>query len=410
MHILLLTTYFHPDSGAAAVRLTRLARLLARRGHQVTVLTALPHYPQGRLRPADRWRAWRVEGFDGLRVVRVWLWPTPSRRISRRLLSQNTMMLSAALRGLALPRPDVMLIEAQPIFTGLAGVWLSALKRVPYVLNVSDLWPDHLLSVGALQETHPVYRLARYVVDHSYRRAAAITTLSPAWARAIHRQAGREDGIHVIYNGVDLARFHPRAAAADFRAAYGLATSRYVVSFIGTFATQYDFQTMLAAADRLRQRGDVSILLVGGGSQADVVGRWLADAPGADVVAPGWIAHEAVPGAWAASDVTCFALHDRPLYAGTIPAKLYEAFAAGVPVVAALRGEGAAFIERAGAGRVTVPGDPAALADAVSGLLDDAPQRAALGAAGRAYAEAHFDPERVADRYEAVLAEVRRGR
>src|SRR5690606_37738563 len=122
MHILLVTTYYEPDSGAAAVRLSRLAKALVRRGHQVTVLTTLPHYPQGRI--AERYqKAWAVEqNRSGVRVVRVWLWATPSPRISRRLISQMSFMLSAALRGLTLPRPDVVLIEAQPVFTSLAGV------------------------------------------------------------------------------------------------------------------------------------------------------------------------------------------------------------------------------------------------------------------------------------------------
>ncbi|HLV34708.1 MAG TPA: glycosyltransferase, partial [Spirillospora sp.] len=150
MHILLVTTYFEPDSGAAAVRLSRLAKLLARRGHKLTVLTSLPHYPHGQI--AARYRqAWAVEEQrSDMRIMRSWLWATPSPRISRKLISQLSFMLTTTLNGLTLSCPDVILIEAQPIFTSLAGLILSRRLGAPYVLNVSDLWPDHLLSVGAL--------------------------------------------------------------------------------------------------------------------------------------------------------------------------------------------------------------------------------------------------------------------
>jgi glycosyltransferase involved in cell wall biosynthesis len=222
MHILLVTTYYEPDSGAAAVRLSRLAKALVRRGHQVTVLTTLPHYPQGKI--AGRYhRLWSAEQMrEGVRVIRMWLWATPSPSISRKLISQMSFMLTAALRGLSLPRPDVVLIEAQPVFTSLAGVLLSQRFSVPYVLNVSDLWPDHLLTVGTMTDHHPVYKLARKLVDSTYRRATAIVAMSPQWAEKISGYIGSNDKIRVIYNGVDLERFHPNVDASNFRKPHGL--------------------------------------------------------------------------------------------------------------------------------------------------------------------------------------------
>ena len=150
MHILFVTHYFEPSSGAAATRLSALARRLLARGHQITVLTTMPHYPKGEIDTDYRGRFVKVEERDGLRVIYVWLWATPSAKISRRLVSQLSFMLTSALRGISLQKPDVVFIEAQPIFTGLAGRIIADMKRVPYMLNISDLWPDHLLSVGAL--------------------------------------------------------------------------------------------------------------------------------------------------------------------------------------------------------------------------------------------------------------------
>lgn len=421
MRILLVTHYFEPDSGAAAVRLSRLAHILQERGHSITVLTTMPHYPVGRITAGYRGRFAVIEDRDGIRVIRTWLFATPSPRISRKFISQGSFMLTAALRGLGIPRPDVMLVEAQPVFTSLVGVFLSKLKRAPYVLNVSDLWPDHLLSVGALTENHPVYRAARRVVDATYRGAAGIAALSPGWAEKIAGYIGHRDTIRVIYNGVDLGRFHPDIDGTAFRrqhhlidlndsasvgVSYQHAPAKTItdgapllVTFIGTFATQYDVDGMFHVAEQFVSRPDVRFVFIGSGSQAGRVAQFNLP----NVRRIDWIPHDAIPQAWAASTVTYWALRDAPLYHGTIPAKLYEALACGVPVAAAMEGEGARMIRVSGGG-LTVPcGDTAGLAQIITRLLDDAELRAQCRRAGRAYAEAHFDPDTVATQYEDVL-------
>src|SRR5690606_14565653 len=148
---------------------------------------------------------------------------------------------------------------------------LSRRFNVPYVLNISDLWPDHLLSVGAVTADHPVYRAARQVVDATYRHAASIIAMSPFWAKKITGYTGRhDDHVRVIYNGVDLERFRPGLNAADFVNQHALNGYR-IISFIGTFATQYDFHTMLKVAGQFSQRDDVRFVFVGQGSQEAVL-------------------------------------------------------------------------------------------------------------------------------------------
>jgi colanic acid biosynthesis glycosyl transferase WcaI len=399
MNLLFVTTYFEPDSGAAAVRLSRLAHILRGRGHTVTVLATMPHYPQGKIKEGYRRRLSMVEDRDGVRVVRTWLKATTSPKISRKLISQQTFMLTAALRGIGLKRPDVVLIEAQPIFTSLAGVLLSKIKRRPYVLNISDLWPDHLLSVGALTETSKVYRTARKMVDATYRGAAGITAMSPAWAEAIGGYIGADDKIQVIYNGVDLARFHPKQDAAAFRAKYDLKTAQ-LVTFIGTFATQYDFDAMFSVAEQMQSRLDTTFVFIGGGSQVERVEQCALP----NVRHIPWVAHDEIPQAWTASTLTYWAMRDHPLYAGTIPAKLYESLACGVPIVAAMAGEGARMIQESGGGVIVPCGDVEGLAAAVGRVLDDNPLRTHYAQSARLYAETHFDPERVATAYENVLS------
>lgn len=400
MRILFISNYFAPDGGAAAIRLTRLAERLAARGHEITVLTSLPHYPQGRIHEGYRGR-WAVKEKRGaLMVIQTWLWATDSPRISRKLISQISFMLTAFLRGLFLPRPDIIFVEAQPIFAGLAGMGLAFIKRRPYVLNVSDLWPDHLLSVGAMTERHPAYRAARFLVDTMYRRAAEIAVMSPHWGELIHHYIGRDTA--VIYNGVDLIQFQPDLQTAHFQEIYGL-TNKRIVAFIGTFATQYDFEMMLDIAHNFKDYSDVLFIWIGSGSQSEFIQKRLSTLEGVQFRLIPWLPADQIPLAWNSATLAYWALRDEPLYRGTIPAKLYEALACGVPIVAAMEGVGAELLQASGGG-ITVPcGDIQGLSDAITKLLDQPTLAQAYSQAGRAYAEAHFDPDKVAEAYEGLM-------
>jgi glycosyltransferase involved in cell wall biosynthesis len=160
---------------------------------------------------------------------------------------------------------------------------------------------------------------------------------------------------------------------------------------------------MLAVVERLRDRSDVTFLFIGGGSQSAVIQTRLeqGDLPNCRWIE--WIDHDQIPLAWVASHVTFWAMRDEALYHGTIPAKLYEALASGTPIVAAHTGEGAKMITESGAGFTVKPGDADGLIGAIERLLDEDDFHRQCSQSGRAYAEAHFDPEQVASAYEAVL-------
>lgn len=397
MRVLLVTSWFEPDSGAASARFSQLAQRLAARGHQVSVLAPMPHHPAGRI--ADSYRgAWtRVEQRGQVRVVRVWLWATSSPRISRKLVSQLSFMAGALLRGWRMARPDVVLIESQPMPTGLAGVLLARWLRAPYVLSVSDLWPDHLLSVGALRESHPFYRVARSLVDSMYRNAAAIVTLSRAWTRRIKARIRPTPVLHTQYFMVDLQRLRPGLSAADFRERHGLQGCQ-VVACIGSFATQYDFETLLAAARLLEWRKDLRFLLIGDGSQ-----RASLRKAGANVQHIGWLPAAEIPAVWAAVDISCYAMRSHTLHQGTLPARLFESMASGTPVVAAGAGEAARIIAGSGAGIAVESGAVQEFAAAIGELLDDEELRARCGRKGRAWAEAHCDVNVISRDYEEIL-------
>jgi colanic acid biosynthesis glycosyl transferase WcaI len=400
LRILFITYYYEPDLGAAAVRLSRLAKLLQQRGHEVTVLTSMPHYPQGRIHDGYRGKLMTDENRDGIRVIQVWLWATPSKKITRRLVSQVSFMLTCALRGIFLPRPDVIFIENQPIFAGLSGWFISRLKRRPYLLNVSDYWPEYLLAVGVLKRSNPLYRLFEALVNLTQRHADAIVALLPGLLQSIEQRIGQVKRGQVIRNAADLQRFRPDLDTTAFREKHGLGDSR-LITFVGTLGNHIDLETMLDVAEAFEGRNDVYFVFVGTGIQREILNervkaltrtRWI-----------GWLDHSEVPLAWAASFLTYWAIHENELNRISFSSKLYEALASGVPPVVAVEGMIADTLAHSGAGKTVAFGDKQGLIHEIQHLLDHPEERDAMSRNARAYAEAHFDPAQVADAYEATL-------
>ncbi len=404
MKIWILTQFYPPEFGAAAVRLSRLARLLVGAGHEVTVLTGMPNYPEGVIREGYRGQLTLREVRDGVTVERAWVYASPGKGARVRLLNQFSFMLMAALRGTFLRRPDVILVESHPLFVCLTGGWLRRVKRAPVVLNVSDLWPESAVATGALSADSLLVKFAQPVERWAYHDAAHVVGMTGGVMDGIRAILPDPERVTLIKNAVDLDSFHPVSpeSRAEARQRFALG-ERFTVVHVGNMSLTYDFHVMLDAAALLPA---ITFLFVGGGSQAAWLEAQARERHLDNVIFTGVLPHDAMPGVWAAADACLIALRDHSVAGGTLPAKLYEALATGTPTVAAIRGEGAALLEAAGAGLVVPIGDAEAMAAALRSLAGDPEQCAAISAAARAYAEQQLAPELVVDAYLDIFQQV----
>ena len=402
MRILFIAHYFEPDSGAAPNRLTRLAKQLEKRGHDITVLTTMPHYPVGVVHPDYRGRFTISEQRGHIRVIRVWLYAATSQRIVFRLMNQISFMLSCSIRGLFVKRPDVIYVENWPVFTALAGWFISRVKRAPYLANVSDFWPDNLLAAGVTTKTRLDYRLFTAFVNHTQRRAAGIVALYPPLLSHIEKRIGRRDIAKVIYNAVDTERFNGQADEAEFRKKHRLGKAR-LITFLGILGYHIDLDTMLEVARRFKDVPDVKFVFTGAGKQKCRLQKVLAAAEYAHCRWIDWIDYDEVPAFWAASYLSYWALADNPLDQMRFQAKLYEAMGSGTPTVIAVRGLMQEVIAEAGSGIAAAPGDVKAMTAAIAKLLEDEDVYRQMSENGRRYAQRHFCVKRNVDEYEAIL-------
>lgn len=399
--LLVLTQYFPPEMGAPQARLSELGERLVDLGWEVEVLTALPNYPGGRVFPGyPRWRP-TVDRVGRLRTVRVPL--VPARRgFARRLLCYFSFLVSAALLGPRhCRRPDLVLVESPPLFLGVAGCYLARRWRCPLVLNVSDLWPDSAVELGMLAAGSPPVRAAAALERWLYRRAAAVTGQSQEIVDAVAERAGGTP-TRVVTNGVEPARFGPHLRTPEALSRLGPEPGP-VFLYAGLLGHAQGLDQLLDLAASLPATAPGRIVLVGDGPRREELAQRLAGEAIDRVRLLGAVPRHEVPALLAAADVALVSLGTS--LRGAVPSKIYEAMAAGLPILLVAGGEAARRVEEGPAGRVVAPGDPEALRRAFLELAADAGLRQRLGAAGRRLAETRYDRGAIA----AGLDELLRG-
>lgn len=400
MRILFLTPYFPPEVGAPQTRLYELSVRLARRGHEVTILTGFPNYPSGVIPCEYRGKYRQDETMDGVRVVRTWLYATPNRGFVRRILNHLSYMASAIVTGLTLGKTDVLFVESPPLFDGIAGFVLSKLKRAPMVFNVADLWPQSAVELGILNNPLAI-KIAETLEVFIYRQSAAIAAVT----RGIERNL-LDRGFEQTFffpNGVDVKRFLPELTGEGFRAAHGL-DGKFIVLYAGTHGISQGLDVMVEAARLLQDHPEIMFLLIGDGAAKPGLMRLAAGLPNIRFLDS--LPKSEMPEAVAAANVYAISLKDLPLFRGAVPSKTYEAMACAKPIVLSASGEAVDLLNEAEAGIAVPPENPAALADAVRELLKDPEGTRRYGEGGRRMVESRYDRELLTDRFEAKLTEL----
>lgn len=397
---LFVTQYFPPERGAAQVRIGAVTRALAARGHDVQVVTALPNYPTGKIFPGWSRRPVQVADEGGIRVVRVWLWAAMGSGLGR--LANYASFGLTSLLGLARARPATWTVVEYPTLPGaLPAVVLARLRRQRVVVNVADLWVDASVAVGALPDGRLV-RLLLAVERRMLRSATAVDAVTEGVREALVAKGVDPARICWLPNGADTDLFAPGPADPADRAALGLADGEHLVLYAGTHGYVHGLEVVLDAAELLAGE-PIRFLLVGGGSEreslvAEAARRGLANVTFHEPVAPEQVAD------WLrCATVGLASVRAGDLYRSIRSAKMLPVMASGRPVVYAGDDEGAALVERVGAGVRVPPGDGAALAEAVRALVADPERARRLGDAGRAHVVAEASWAAIVDRWLADL-------
>lgn len=409
MKIAVITQHYVPERCAPAARMSQLAAAWAGRGHEVHVVCAMPNHPDGVLPRLYRGRLYVHERHaPGIEVHRAPLFVAANRGVLPRALSQGSFPLGVVATARRIPRPDLVVTTSPPLLSAPIAALLARLWGVPLVFDVRDLWPGVFRALGVVRN-RAVLRVLEGVERALYRASSQVVAVSPAFVEPIRERGGSlpAERVTVIPNGADLSWWSPGPARPEVRSALGAdAADTALVLYAGNHGYAQGLEVLLEAALRVQRR--VRFVLVGQGSErARLMARAAALGLGAERVgfSPS-VPAERLLELYRAADVCVVPLRAVAELERCIPSKLFEIMACGRPVVAALGGVGAQIVADSGGGRVVAPGDADGLAAAIDEIVADPALGARLGAAGRAHVVAHYDRERLAARYLAVLERV----
>jgi colanic acid biosynthesis glycosyl transferase WcaI len=361
MRLLVVTQYFWPEN----FRINDLVFELVRRGHEVTVLTGVPNYPDGVIFQNFLENPELFSEYFGVQVVRVPMMARGQNRFQL-LLNYLTFALSASVLGpwkLHGKKFDaIFTCQLSPVTVGLPAAVFRKINHAPMILWVLDLWP-HTLHALDIVRSPTVLRFIGKLVSFIYRKSDLILAQSKSFIPHIKKLSSPEIPVEYFPNWAESLFFSQSTSPADevpYRA------DIFNVMFAGNIGEAQDFPAILDAAESLKDNAKIRWLVVGDGRMAtwvqeEIKRRNLHNS----VFMLGRYPVERMPSFFTHADALLVTLKDDPVLSMTIPGKLQAYLAAGIPVVAMLNGEGAELVNGANAGRVCAAGDSAGLAASI---------------------------------------------
>lgn len=393
MKVTLVSCVFPPEPVVSSQTSGEIARGLAERGHDVTVVTPFPSRPDGRLFSGYSRRLYRRErAAEGYRLVRCFSTVSSESRPLSRLMENLTFGVTAAAAVLTGPRPDVIYANTWPLFATLLLYLVARLRRVPIVVSVQDIYPESLVSQGRLTDDNLLVRSLRWLDGKIAAGARALIVISERFSQIYtnDRQVPPER-VHIVHNWVeqDLIGNESREA---FRRTVSIPDEAFLIVYGGNIGAAAGVETLVQAGLRLESHPQIHILIAGGGSRLDHCRRVVQEAGGTNITFHTPWPKSETSSVLRAADLLVLPTRGAQSLA-SVPSKLISYMLAGRPVLAlgSPTSDIAQVINASGCGWLIPPDDPEALAQAIleaAGLSDVA--RGDLGAAGRRYALDHF--------------------
>lgn len=409
MHILLLTQYFPPETGAPQNRLSDLADRLATLGHHVTVLTALPNYPQGKIFKEYRSRFIVNEKRNNMRVIRTWLFATRSKKFVPKIVNYLSFAILSVFVGLiTVKRPDIVFVESPPIFLAVSGCFLAKMKRAKFSLNISDLWPESAVALGVLRNPWLI-RWSEWLEKAVYRRADLVTGQTQGILDGVRKRWPAAPRA-LLTNGVApeflLKIDTARLARPQIRKELGFG-DQLIVAYTGVHGFSQGLETIVRAAELLATNKEIKFIFWGDGPEKLALQTMAAAKHLSNVHFFPPQPAVRMADILVSIDVAIVPLKRAELFKGAIPSKLFEALGSGVPVIAAVEGEAGKLVDLSGGGIVVQPENAEEMASAIVRLHVDEKLRQEFGSNGRNYVAKHYNRKSIAEKLDKLLLSVK---
>ncbi len=353
MHILFLADNFTPEVNALASRTFEHCREWVREGHKVTVITCAPNFPKGKVFKGYKNRLWQKEMLEGIHVIRVWTYITPNEGIYKRTLDYISFMISSTLGALCVRKVDIVIGSSPQFFPVCAAWFVGKLKRIPWVFELRDFWPESIKAVGALKDSW-IIRMFEKLEMFLYRQATHIVAVTHTFKKILIERGINPSKISVITNGVDLSHFNFSLKDEDLLESLNL-KGKFIVGYIGTHGMAHSLETLLEAASILKYNysvNDVSFLFLGDGACKKELIQNTKEKNLDNVIFLDSVSKGDVKKYWSLLDLSIIHLRKADLFQTVIPSKLFESMGMGIPVLHGVPGESAEIVKQYNVGEI----------------------------------------------------------
>ncbi|MBR6692264.1 MAG: glycosyltransferase family 4 protein [Bacteroidaceae bacterium] len=344
MKILFLTDNFPPEVNAPATRTLEHCREWVKAGHEVTVITCHPNYPIGKVYDGYK-NSWKTkEVVEGINVIRVWTYITSNKGFFKRILDYISFSFTSFFAGLFL-KCDVIVATSPQFFTALSGRTLHFFKRKPWVMEVRDLWPDSIKSVGAMKDGL-VLKYFSKEEKWCYKSADRIVVVTDTFKKIISEKGIPAEKISVVKNGANLDLFRPREKSPELVKKYGL-EGKVVLGYVGTIGMAHKLDFLI---DCVKGLPDCKLMILGAGAEKDALVEKVANENIDNVFFVDPVSKDKVADYVGLQDLALVNLRRDPLFTTVIPSKIFETAAMRVPIMLGVDGEARSLVEHYGAG------------------------------------------------------------
>lgn len=356
MHILFLTDNFPPEVNAPASRTYEHAKEWVKAGEKVTVITCAPNFPSGRVYAGYRNKIWQSEIVDGIRVIRVWSFIAANEGFSKRILDYISYMFTSFIASFFVSKVDVVVGTSPQFFTVVSAWMVAGFKRVPFVFELRDLWPESVRAVGAMQETRMLHYFEKLEL-FLYSRADAIVPVTHSFKHNLESRGVDAAKIHVITNGVDTEKFNYRGKDLTLLKDLGL-EGKFVAGYIGTHGMAHRLENILEAAKLTQDHEhgkNIQFIFLGEGAAKEKITLLARELGLKNIAFLDNVRKDEVVRYWSILDLAIINLKKNEAFKSVIPSKMFEAMGMGIPILHAVHGESAEIVLSTGAGIVVEP-------------------------------------------------------
>lgn len=347
MKILFLTDNFYPEVNAPASRTYEHAREWVKAGHEVTVITCVPNFPKGKVFDGYKNKLWQKEAIDGIEVIRVWSYIAANKGFVRRTLDFISFSVTSFLAGLFV-KADVIVATSPQFFTALSGRTLSFWKRVPWIMEVRDLWPESIKTVGAMKDNLFI-RYFEWEEMRCYRSAKTIVVVTDSFKRTLTARGIDEAKIKVVKNGVDKEMFKPVPKDEALIGELGL-EGKKIIGYIGTHGMAHKLDFILDCARNMQGRNDFHFLFIGAGAEREALLAKKEREGITNVTMLDSVPKDQVVRYISILDLSLINLRKSELFKTVIPSKMFENAGMQIPIIMGVQGEAQEMLEEYGAG------------------------------------------------------------